>query len=105
MVVVELPAAAASLSDRVRVLRWGIVTAGEPRILSRQSPPPLYRLRDGGPPASSWAGPRSGRKVKGPVGRWANWWRSIPTFSPLISSYTFTFISFTSFYISSQINA
>jgi len=30
---------------------------GEPRNLSRQSPPPLYRLRDGGPPASSWAGP------------------------------------------------
>ena len=57
MVVVELPTAAASLSDRVRVLRWGIVAAGEPRILSRQSPPHLYRLRDGGPPASSWAGP------------------------------------------------
>ena len=34
-------------------------------------------------------GPRSGRKVKGPVGRWANWWRSIPTFSPLISSLYF----------------
>ena len=38
-------------------LRWGIVAAGEPRVLSRQSPPPFYRLRDGGPPASSWAGP------------------------------------------------
>jgi len=38
-------------------LRWGIVAAGEPRDLSRQSPPPFYRLRDGGPPASSWAGP------------------------------------------------
>ena len=56
--MVALPAAAASLSDRVRVLRWGIVAAGEPRIFSRQSPPPLYRLRDGGPPASSWAGPQ-----------------------------------------------
>ena len=46
-----------TLSDRVRVLRWGIVAADEPRIVSRESPPPLYRLRDGGPPASSWAGP------------------------------------------------
>ena len=55
--VVALPAAAASFSDRVRVLRRGIVAADEPRILSRQSPPPLYRLRDGGLPASSWAGP------------------------------------------------
>ena len=55
--MVALPAAAAPLSDRVRVLRWGIVAADEPRDLSRQSPPPLYRLRDGGPPASSWAGP------------------------------------------------
>ena len=54
---VALPAAAASLSDRVRVLRWGIVAACEPRNLSRQSSPPFYRLRDGGPPASSWAGP------------------------------------------------
>ena len=54
---VALPSAAAPLSDRVRVLRWGIVAAGEPRIVSRESPPPLYRLRDGGPPASSWAGP------------------------------------------------
>ena len=84
--VVALPTAAASLSDRVRVLRWEIVTAGEPHILSRQSPPPLYRLRDGGPPASSWAGPRSGREVKGQVGRWTNWWRSIPT---LLMSYSF----------------
>ena len=103
--VLAFPVAAAPLSDRVWVLRWGIVAADEPRVLSSQSPPPLYRLRDGGPPASSWAGPRLGCEVKGPVGRWANWWRSIPTFSPLISSYTFTFISFTSFYISSQINA
>ena len=54
--MVALPSAAAPLSDRVRVLRWGIVAADEPRIVSRESPPPLYRLRDGGPPALSWAG-------------------------------------------------
>ena len=46
--MVALPAAAAPLSDRVRVLRWGIVAADEPRVLSSQSPPHLYRLRDGG---------------------------------------------------------
>ena len=34
-------------------------------------------LRDGGPPAVlGWASPIRTR-VKGPVGRWANWWRSI----------------------------
>ena len=34
-------------------------------------------LRDGGPPAVlGWASPIKTR-VKGPVGRWANWWRSI----------------------------
>ena len=95
--MVALPAAAAFLSDRVRVLRWGIVAAGEPRNLSRQSSPPFYRLRAGAHQPRLGLGPRSGREVKGPVGRWANWWRSIPTFSPLISSYTFTFISFTPF--------
>ena len=61
--VVALPAAAAPLSDRVRVLRWGIVAADEPRVLSSQSPPPLYRLRDGahqphlglGPDQGTWS--------------------------------------------------
>ena len=37
-------------------------------------------LRDGGPPAVlGWASPIRTR-VKGPVGRWANWWRSIQQF-------------------------
>ena len=35
-----------------------------------------------------WASPIRMR-VNGPVRRWANWWRSILTFSPLISLYTF----------------
>ena len=35
-----------------------------------------------------WASPIRTR-AKGPVRRWANWWRSILTFSPLISPYTF----------------
>ena len=80
MAVVELPAAAASLSDRVRVLRWGIVAAGEPRILSRQSPPPLYKLRDEGPPASSWAGPPFRARGQG-----TSWplWRSIPAIASI----------------------
>ena len=46
-------------------------------------------LRDGGPPAVlGWAFPIRTR-VKGPVGRWANWWRSIqhsPPWSHLILS-------------------
>ena len=48
------------------------MAAGEPRILSRQSPPPLYRLRDGGPPASSWAGPpirAQGQGASWPLGQ------------------------------------
>ena len=50
-------------------------------------------LRDGGPPAMlGWASPIRTR-VKGPVGRWANWWRSTLTFSPLISSCLFTYLN------------
>ena len=70
MVVVELPAAAASLSDRVRVLRWGIVAAGEPRISEAVSPHLLFiGCATGAHQPRLGLGPRSGRKVKGPVGR------------------------------------
>ena len=39
-----------------------------------------------------WASPIRTR-VKGPVRRWANWWRSILTFSPMISPYTFKLLN------------
>ena len=71
--------------------RWGKLGGGEPHISIHQSPPHLYRAarRE---PTSLILGIRA--RVKGPVGRWANGWRSIPTFSPLISSYIFTFYIF-----------
>ena len=78
-------------------LRWGIVAADEPHVLSSQSPPPLYWLRDGGPPASSWAGPpirARGQGTSWPLGQLVEINSNI---LPLISSYTFTFISFTPF--------
>ena len=79
----------------------------EPRTLSCQSPPPLYRAARRGPTSLflGWA-PLIRARVKGPnmaVG--PSLVEINLTFSPLISSYTFNFISFTSFHISSQINA
>jgi hypothetical protein len=51
----------------------------------------LWRCATGAhQPFMGWAPPIRAQ-VKGPVGHWASWWRSIPTFSPLISSYTFNF--------------
>ena len=61
-------------------------------------------LRDGGPPALSWAGrSRSERESKaqltvGPTGG------DQPNILPLDLIFTFNFIFFTSFLISSQIN-
>ena len=79
----------------------------EPRTPSCQSPPPLYRAARRGPTSLflGWA-PLIRARVKGPnmaVG--PSLVEINLTFSPLISSYTFNFISFTSFHISSQINA
>ena len=77
--------------DRVRVWMVGtVVAAGEPRDQCR-SPHLLYIYTARRGPTShllGWASPIRTR-VKGPVRRWANWWRSILTFSPLISPYTF----------------
>ena len=75
----------------------------EPRTLSCQSPPPLYRAARRGPTSLflGWA-PLIRARVKGPnmaVG--PSLVEINLTFSPLISSYTFNFISFTSFHISS----
>ena len=80
---------------------------GEPRTSSCQSPLPLYRAARRGPTSLflGWA-PLIRARVKGPnmaVG--PSLVEINLTFSPLISSYTFNFISFTSFHISSQINA
>jgi hypothetical protein len=69
----------------VRVLEWGYSGGGEPRQLSPWPPLPLILLRDRGPTSllTGWASPIRTR-VKGPIGGEIN-----PTFSPLISPYTF----------------
>ena len=57
--------------------RWGKLVGGEPRALSCQSPSCLYGATRWGPTSLilGWALPIRAR-VKGPVDRWANWWRS-----------------------------
>jgi len=103
---VALPVAfSPPLSIGLGYLRWGTVAAAN--LITRAVSPHLLFIgcATGAHQPCLGLGPRSGREVKGPVGPTANWWRSIPSFSPLISSYTFIFTSFTSFHISSQINA
>jgi hypothetical protein len=63
-------------SRSVRVWEWGYSGGGEPRVLSPWPPLPLIVLRDRGPTSllTGWASPIRTR-VKGPMGRWAHWWR------------------------------
>ena len=68
----------ASLSDRSRVRTVGIVAATN-LVSQASNPTSLFymALHDGGPPAVlGWTSPIR-TQVKDPVGRWANWWRSI----------------------------
>jgi hypothetical protein len=60
----------------VRVLEWGYSGGGEPCPLSPWPPLLLIVLRDRGPTSllTGWASPIRTR-VKGPMGRWAHWWR------------------------------
>ena len=78
MVVVELPVASALPLSIGLGFEVGTVAAAVNLVGGTTGPHLLFMgLRDRGPPASSWAGrPRSGCESKGPVGRWANWWRS-----------------------------
>ena len=87
-----LPAAAAPLYIGLGYRVVGTASGGrEPHTLC-YAPRLLYihgAARQG--PTSrllGWASPIRTR-VKSSVGRWANWWRSTLTFSPLISLYTF----------------
>jgi hypothetical protein len=67
-------------------LRWGTETVATANLMLLVGLPHLYLY--------GWTPPIKARG-QGPVGRWANWWRSILTFpDPLISSYTFNFIPF-----------
>ena len=69
--MVALPAAAAPLSDRVRVLRWGTVAAAN--LVSRAAGPhlPFMGLCDGAhQPSMGWAPPIRAR-VKVYLVRWA----------------------------------
>ena len=92
--------------DRIRVRTVGIVAVTNLVTSAAVPTSSIYGTARRGPTSRllGWASPIRTR-VKGPVSRWANWWRSILTFSPLISPYSFNFISFIPFHISSQINA
>ena len=61
--------------DRVRVLDGGTSDGDEPRVRAASSHLLFIGLRNGGPPASSWARrPRSGRESRfGPVVGLARW--------------------------------
>ena len=82
----RLPAATAAPSlDRVRVLDGGNTVAATNLITCVVVPTSsIYGTARRGPTSRllSWASPIRTR-VKGPVCRWANWWRSILTFSIL----------------------
>jgi len=80
----------ASLSDRSRVRTVGNSGGGEPRVLCH-SPHLLYiwHCATGANQPSIGLGVPDQDVSQGPSCRWANWWRSILTFSPLISPYTF----------------
>jgi len=80
--------------DRVRV--WMVGTVAAANLVSSAAVPTssIYGTARRGPTSRllGWASPIRTR-VKGPVRRWANWWRSILTFSPLISPYTFKLLN------------
>ena len=74
-----LPVASVPRVDRVATRVFGGVTEQRRTSCRAMNATFLFymALRDGGPPAVlGWASPIRTR-VKGPVGRWANWWRSI----------------------------
>ena len=66
--VVALPAAAAPLSDRVRVLRWGTVAAANLIRCVVGPHLPFMGLRDGGPPAFHGLGAPDQGASQGPFG-------------------------------------
>ena len=87
---VELPVATAPPLDRSRFGRWGTLAAAN-LIIKCRSPHLLYIWHC----ATGAHQPSTGLDIpdqdasQGPSCRWANWWRSILTFSHLISPYTF----------------
>ena len=87
---VELPVATAPPCDRSRVWTVGNNDGSKPRVKCR-SPHLLYiwHCATGAHQPSIGLGIPDQDASQGPSCCWANWWRSILTFSPLISSYTF----------------
>jgi hypothetical protein len=77
---VELPVAAVPLLDRTRIGRWGVAVAAVNLVLCALAPTSyLWHCATGAhQPSMGWAPPIRAQ-VKGPVSRWADWWRSIPT--------------------------
>ena len=80
--------------DWIRVRTMGIVAATNLVTSAAVPTSSIYSTARRGPTSHllGWASPIRTR-VKGPVRRWANWWRSILTFSPLISPYTFKLLN------------
>jgi len=101
----RLPVASAPRRSDRGYGQWSSGGCGEPYTLATDPHLLFMALRDGGPPASHWAGrSRSERESKaqlavGPTGG------DQPNILPLDLIFTFNFIPFTSFLISSQINA
>jgi hypothetical protein len=88
------PIASARPSGTVRVsvvgLQWRRRTSSSEPVV----PTPSYSAARQGPTSllMGWASLIRTR-VKGPMGRWAHWWRDQSNIPPLISPYTFSFFS------------
>jgi hypothetical protein len=65
--------------DRLGLGRWVVAVAVNLTLCALAPTSYLWRCATGAhQPSMGWAPPIRAQ-VKGPVSRWANWWRSIPT--------------------------
>ena len=91
----HIPSLAARPLDRIRVIFGGCGGSGEPRSPSSIPTFSICMCCATGAHQPVRVGlPRSGSRGKGPIGRWAYWWRST-NILPLDLIPSFTFISFT----------
>jgi hypothetical protein len=74
--LVRHPVASASPSRSAGVLEWGLQWWRRTSLFEPVAPTPSYSAARQGPTSllTGWASPIRTR-VKGPMGRWAHWWR------------------------------
>jgi hypothetical protein len=93
---VEHPVASAPPSRSARVLQWGLQWRWRTSLSEPVAPTPSYSAAQQGATSllTGWASPIRTR-VKGPMGRWAHWWRDQSNILPLdLTIYFYHLFSF-----------